>query len=193
MRGDSHSPDLFGGDVLPEGFRYQTDFKPGEESFLLQNINGLPFKEFVFQGFKGKRRVVSFGWRYDFNGGGLTKTDNMPGFLAYTRVKAERFAGIFAGKLQQVLVTEYTEDAAIGWHKDRAVFGDVVGISILSRCTFRFRKKAGEKWERRSFIAEPRSIYLLRGPARNEWEHSIPGVDSLRYSITFRNVLERIA
>ena len=124
--------------------RYQTDFlSQEEESFLLQNVKGLPFKEFVFQGFKGKRRVVSFGWRYDFNGGGLTKTDNMPGFLASTRVKAERFAGLFAGKLQQVLVTEYTEDAAIGGHKDRAVFGDVVGISLLSRCTFRFRKKAG--------------------------------------------------
>ena len=82
---------------LPDGFRYQTDFLSREEEFfLLQNINGLPFKEFVFQGFKGKRRVVSFGWRYDFNGGGLTKTEDMPGFLAYTRVKAERFAALFA-------------------------------------------------------------------------------------------------
>jgi alkylated DNA repair dioxygenase AlkB len=90
-------------------------------------------------------------------------------------------------------ITEYTEDAAIGWHKDRSVFGDVVGISLLSPCTFRFRKKAGAKWERRSLIAEPRSVYLLRGPSRSEWEHSIPGVDSPRYSITFRNVLERTA
>jgi hypothetical protein len=32
---------------------------------------------------------------------------------------------------------------------------------------------------------------LLRGPSRTEWEHSIPGVESLRYSITFRNVLEK--
>jgi alkylated DNA repair dioxygenase AlkB len=170
-----HSGDLFAGDTLPEGFRYQPDFlSQEEESFLLQNLKGLPFREFEFQGFKGKRRVVSFGWRYDFNGGGLTKTEDMPG-------------------LQQVLVTEYMEGAAIGWHKDRSAFGDVVGISLLSPCTFRFRRKAGAKWERRSLIMEPRSVYLLRGPSRNDWEHSIPGVESLRFSITFRNVLARAA
>jgi alkylated DNA repair dioxygenase AlkB len=191
LRGASHSLDLFGGGALPEGFRYQPDFLSlEEESLLLQNSKGLAFREFEFQGFKGKRRVVSFGWRYDFNGGGLTKTEDMPGFLAYTRVKAERFAALAPGKLQQVLITEYTEDAAIGWHKDRSVFGDIVGISLLFPCTFRFRRKAGAKWERRSLIAEPRSAYLLRGPSRSEWEHSIPGVKSLRYSITFRNVLE---
>jgi hypothetical protein len=103
VRGGSHSLDLFGGDTLPDGFRYQPDFlSREEESFLLQNFKELPFKEFEFQGFKGKRRVVSFGWRYDFNGGGLTKTEDMPDFLAYTRVKAERFAALAPGKLQQV-------------------------------------------------------------------------------------------
>ena len=136
---------------------------------------------------------MSFGWRYDFNGGGLTKTDDIPAFLAPTRVKAERFAALAPGRLQQVLITEYTKNAAIAWHNDRSVFGDVVGISLLSACTFRFRKKTGTKWERRSLIAEPRSVYLLRGPSRREWEHSIPGVDSLRYSITLRNVLDGAA
>jgi alkylated DNA repair dioxygenase AlkB len=32
----------------------------------------------------------------------------------------------------------------------------------------------------------PRSAYLLRGPARFDWEHSIPPLDRLRYSVTFR-------
>jgi len=36
--------------------------------------------------------------------------------------------------------------------------------------------------------AEPRSAYLMRGPSRTEWEHSIPAVDELRYSITFRTL-----
>lgn len=48
------------------------------------------------------------------------------------------------------------------------------------------RLQAGTKCARASFIAEPRSGYLLRGPSRTEWEHSIPAVDALRYSITFR-------
>ena len=34
------------------------------------------------------------------------------------------------------------------------------------------------------------SAYLLSGPARSEWEHSIPPVDATRYSITFRNLRE---
>jgi alkylated DNA repair dioxygenase AlkB len=86
------------------------------------------------------------------------------------------------------LVTEYSPGAAIGWHRDKAEFGDVIGISLLSSCLFRLRRKAGAKWERASLQAEPRSAYLLRGPSRTEWEHSIPPVDAFRYSITFRNL-----
>jgi alkylated DNA repair dioxygenase AlkB len=89
--------------------------------------------------------------------------------------------------LQQVLLTEYRPGVQIGWHKDRSVFGEVVGISLLSACTFRLRRKLGGQWERASIIVEPRSAYLLAGPSRTEWEHSIPGVPELRYSITFRN------
>ena len=91
----------------------------------------------------------------------------------------------------QVLITEYGPGAGIGWHKDRCIFGDLLGISLLSSCTFRLRRKAGNSWERRKLIAEPQSAYLLRGPSRTEWEHSIPAAMKLRYSITFRNVLER--
>jgi alkylated DNA repair dioxygenase AlkB len=187
----SRTRDLFGNYALPEGFSYQTDFlNQEEEQSLLQNIVPLPFREFEFQGFTGKRRIVSSGWRYDFNGGGLTKAEDMPEFLSGIRARAEAFAGIAPGALQQVLITEYTPGAAIGWHKDRSVFGDVVGVSLLSSCTFRLRRKTGHRWDRRHLTAEPRSVYLLRGPSRTEWEHSIPGVDSRRYSITFRNVLE---
>jgi alkylated DNA repair dioxygenase AlkB len=187
----SHTLDLFGDDSLPEGFRYQGDFlSEGEERSLLEHIKVLPFREFEFHGFTGRRRIVSFGWRYDFNGGRLTKTEDMPEFLSGIRARAESFAAIAPKGLQQVLISEYSPGAAIGWHKDRSVFGDVVGISLLSACTFRLRRKAGKSWQRRNLIAEPRSIYLLRGPSRTEWEHSIPGVDSLRYSLTFRNILE---
>ena len=191
MPNASHTLDLFGNDALPEGFRYQADFLSSEEEHsLLQYIVPLPFREFEFQGYTGKRRIVSFGWRYDFNGGGLTKAVDMPEFLSAIRARAETFAAIPEGTLHQVLITEYTPGAAIGWHKDRSVFGDVVGISLLSSCTFRLRRKAGHRWERRNLTAEPRSIYLLHGPSRTDWEHSIPGVESLRYSITFRNVRE---
>jgi hypothetical protein len=90
--------------------------------------------------------------------------------------------------LQHVLLTEYRPGAAIGWHKDRSVFGDVIGISLLAPCTFRMRQKVGSRWRRASMPLAPRSGYLLRGPSRTEWEHSIPEVAGLRYSVTFRNM-----
>ncbi len=175
--------------ALPEGFRYQPDLLgSAQEQALLERVRSLPFKEFEFQGFVGKRRTVSFGWRYDFNERELQKADEIPTFLLDLRSTAAEFAGITPDALQQVLVIEYGAGASIGWHRDKAVFGDVIGISLLSSCRFRFRRQAGTRWERASLILEPRSAYLLRGPSRTEWEHSIPGLDTLRYSITFRNL-----
>jgi alkylated DNA repair dioxygenase AlkB len=175
--------------TLPSGFSYEPDLiSPEEERALVERFSELPFKEFEFQGYRGKRRVVSFGWQYDFAHARLHRVEDMPEFLLSIRDRAAAFAGLAAGELQHVLLTEYGPGAPIGWHRDRGVFAEVVGISLLSPCTFRLRRKAGEKWERASLVLAPRSAYLLAGPARTEWEHSIPPVETLRYSITFRNL-----
>jgi alkylated DNA repair dioxygenase AlkB len=173
---------------LPEGFRYHRDLLNGEEErTLVGEIGRLPFKEFAFHGFTGKRRVVSFGWQYDFNHAKLRQADPIPAFFLPAREKAADLAGLGQQDLEHLLVTEYGPGATIGWHKDRNIFADVIGISLLSPCTFRFRKQTGKSWRRASIVLAPRSAYLLHGPARHEWEHSIPGVDHLRYSLTFRN------
>jgi alkylated DNA repair dioxygenase AlkB len=110
----------------------------------------------------------------------------MPDFLVPLREWAAAFAGVPADGLQQVLVTEYAPGAGIGWHRDKAMFADVVAVSFLASCVLRFRRKQGAGWERVSRGLAARSAYRLRGPARWEWEHSIPPVDGLRYSVTFR-------
>ena len=112
----------------------------------------------------------------------------MPPFLLPVRDRAAAFAGLAPECLQHVLITEYRPGAAIGWHRDRANFDDVIGVSLLSPCTFRMRRRRGSDWERAATRLDRRSVYLMRGPARDEWEHSIPAVDELRYSITFRSV-----
>jgi alkylated DNA repair dioxygenase AlkB len=180
---------LFGGaTTLPEGFRYEPDvITEHEERELLEQVRTLPFKEFEFQGYVGKRRVVSYGWQYDFNERTLREADDIPAFLLSLRDTAARFADMSPSQLQQVLVTEYDAGAGIGWHRDKGMFGEVIGISLVSACRFRLRRKVGTTWERAAIIAEPRSAYLLSGPSRTEWEHSIPEVDTLRYSVTFRN------
>jgi alkylated DNA repair dioxygenase AlkB len=175
---------------LPQGMRYAEDvISEDEEAELAAFIASLPLKPFEFVGgFQGNRRVVSFGWRYDFNTRHLGKADDIPAPLLDLRDKVGAFADMDADRFQQVLVTEYAPGAGIGWHRDRPVFGEVVGISLLAPCLFRLRRKAGSKWERQSFEASPRSAYLLSGTARDEWEHSIPPVDRLRYSLTYRNL-----
>src|SRR6185369_3243486 len=154
-------------------------------------IAQLPFKEFEFQGFLGRRRVVSFGWRYDFSMRELRKADEIPDFLLHLGVTATEFAGLDVSRFQQVLVTEYSPGAGIGWHKDRPEFEQVVGVSLLSPCLFRLRRKRGNGWERASIELQPRSAYLLSGSARTDWQHSIPPVDKLRYSVTFRSFRRR--
>lgn len=177
---------------LPPGFLYRTDFLSlHDERDLVERFADLPFREFEFQGYVGKRRVVSFGWQYDFNKRELQRAEDFPPFLLPLRERAADFAGMAPCALQHVLLTEYAPGAAIGWHKDKAVFGEVVGISLMSPCVFRLRRKTGAAWERASLTVEPRSAYLLQGPSRTEWEHSIPAVDRLRYSITFRNFRSR--
>ena len=180
-----------GGPKLPEGFIYRPDvLSPDDERELIEHVGALPFRNFEFHGYVGKRRVVSYGWQYDFNQRLLRKADDIPPFLLSLRDTAARVAGMSPDQLQHVLVTEYAAGAEIGWHRDKAVFGEVVGISLRSPCTFRLRRASGGSWERVSITAEPRSVYVLRGPSRTEWEHSIPAVDALRYSITFRNLRE---
>jgi alkylated DNA repair dioxygenase AlkB len=173
----------------PEGFLYQADvLPPDQEQALVEHVRELPLQEFEFHGYVGKRRVLSYGWHYDFGERRLSPTDQIPDFLLPLRDRAAAFAGVAPQDLPHALVTEYGPGAAIGWHKDKGVFGDVIGVSLLSPCVFRLRRKAGAKWERYSLTAEPRSAYLMRGPSRTEWEHSIPAVDSLRYSVTFRTL-----
>lgn len=183
--------DLFGSPEpeFPPGFRYASEVvAPSVQQAVLEQVRALPFKAFDFHGFEGKRRVISFGWRYDFDTEKLTRSEPMPEFLLPVRDVAAEFAGLPNERLQQALVTEYGPGAPIGWHKDKAVFGAVVGISLLSACTFRLRRKLGAKWERISLRAEPGSAYLLSGSARQDWEHSIPPVEQTRYSITFREL-----
>ena len=182
--------DLFGAaEGMPEGLEYRPELiTPDEEAALAERLATLPFRAFEFQGFLGKRRTVSFGWRYVFDGSGLQAAEPLPEWLLPLRARAAEVAGLAPDAFEHVLITEYAPGAGIGWHRDRGVFEDVVGISLLAPARLRFRRKAGAKWQRAALLAEPRSAYLLRGAARGDWEHSIAPMEALRYSLTFRTL-----
>jgi alkylated DNA repair dioxygenase AlkB len=180
--------------AFPEGFDYRPEFlSRDEEAELMDEFRSLAFREFEFHGYLGKRRVVSFGLHYDFNAGGVHPIGEIPGFLLPLRETAAAFAGVAAAELEHVLVAEYPPGAGIGWHRDRPAFKDVIGVSFSSSCRFRLRRRRGPGWERASLTVEPRSVYLLRGPARTEWQHSIPPGERLRYSVTFRSMKAKLA
>ena len=161
-----------------------------EERELIGRLEAEDLSPFRFHGWLGNRKTRSFGWRYDFDDASFTRAEAVPAWLDSLRASAAEFASVAPEDFVHVLLARYDPGAGIGWHKDRSVFGDVVGISLRSPCTFRMRRRLGHRFERKSLNAEPRSVYLLRGLSRTEWQHSVPGVEALRYSITFRNVLE---
>jgi alkylated DNA repair dioxygenase AlkB len=178
--------------ALPAGFVYRPDLiSPEEENELIGHIAGLEFREFEFHGYFGKRRTVSFGLHYDFNQHSVQPATELPGFLLPLRERAAGFAGLAAAALEHALVIEYMPGAGIGWHRDRPIFGDVIGISFAAPCRFRLRYRTETGWQRAALILAPRSAYLLRGPARSEWQHSIPPGERLRYSVTFRSLAAR--
>jgi alkylated DNA repair dioxygenase AlkB len=173
----------------PPGFVYRPDaIDPEEEAALAQALARLDLRAFEMQGYVTRRRVAYFGRRYDSPAGGLEDGPPIPDFLRSLQRKAADMAGLAPDTLVHALVNEYPPGAPIGWHRDKAAFGQVLGFSLLSPCVLRFRRRQGAGWDRRSLTLEPRSAYWLRGEARSDWEHSIPPVEALRYSVTFRTL-----
>jgi alkylated DNA repair dioxygenase AlkB len=182
---DSESPSA------PTGFRYEEDIiSESEEAALVASVSTLELKPFEFHGYLGNRRVTSFGLRYDYSRRQVEAAHGFPSFMAELRNKVAEFSGRHVEDFQQGGVNEYRSGAGIGWHKDKPQFGVIVGVSLLSSATMRFRLLTDTGWLRRSQTVKPRSIYILEGDSRTKWEHSIPPVNFLRYSLTFRTLAE---
>lgn len=174
---------------MPEGFLYHPDLiGEEEERELVARFQDLDFKPYEHLGYLGNRRVAAFGWRRDAHGHMAETGEPIPDFLQPLLGKVAGFTGLAIKDFRHALVTEYAPGAGIGWHRDRPPAVAIAGVSLLSPCAFRLRRRAGERWERATLQAAPRSAYLMAGPARSDWQHSIPPVETLRYSVTFRTV-----
>jgi alkylated DNA repair dioxygenase AlkB len=183
------------GTIAPPGFSYQPEFiTAAAERALLEQIATLQFRPFQFGPYTAKRRVAEYGLTYDFGARESSTAPPLPQFLVPLRNQVAEFAGIPAEKLAEAIVTEYPSGAPIGWHRDLPQFGDVYGVSLLSSCRMRFKpygkgNSAVERGKRPvSIQLEPRSLYAITGESRTAFQHSIPPVEELRYSITFRTL-----
>ncbi|HEX4159361.1 MAG TPA: alpha-ketoglutarate-dependent dioxygenase AlkB [Rhizomicrobium sp.] len=175
----------------PSGFHYQDEFLAiDEEKALVRWIETLPLKPFEFRGYLGSRRVMYFGFRYDYNRQAVDTASAISAELAPLVARGARWSGREPRDIRQAMVTEYAPGAPIGWHSDRPQFGDVLGISLLTSAPFRLRRPMNGKWERKTITLAPRSIYLMSGEVRKAWQHSIPPLAELRYSVTLRTLAE---
>jgi len=177
---------------LIAGLRYEEELiGEAEERQLLDRLVALELAPFRFHGWLGNRKTQSFGWRYDFDEASFTRTEPLPQWLRPLREKVAAFAGLEPDDFAHVLLARYDPGAGIGWHRDRDVFDKVVGISLDTLATLRFRQRTANGFRRAALELRPRSAYLLSGKARRDWEHSIVPGEKLRFSITFRTLSEK--
>lgn len=176
--------------ALPEGLRYEQDFlSRTDEAALVARIAQLPLEAMKYQQYTALRRVVSYGGQYDFSARKLGQAEPLPDWLDPLRQRAAAWIGIDPAQFTQALVAEYRPGTPLGWHRDVPDFEDIVGISLGNEAVMRFRPyppEAPKKSEVVKLTLAPRSIYLLRGPARWQWQHSVAATKLLRYSITLR-------
>jgi alkylated DNA repair dioxygenase AlkB len=185
--------DLFGNTAPPiPGLHLKLDAITGtDERELIAEIEQIDLPHFQFQAWLSKRRTRSFGWRYDFRDASFGPAEPIPEFLRPLKAVAAEFAGIQDENVVQVSLIKYEPGAGIGWHKDRPELDAVIGVSLGTEATMRFRRRSRDGFARASVVLPPRSIYLLDGEVRYEWEHSIPPVTTPRWSITFRGLSEK--
>jgi alkylated DNA repair dioxygenase AlkB len=184
---------LFSADpVYPEGFHYYPGFITEEqEQDLCLQIQKLSLSEFRFRGYEAKRKVASYGFDYHFDSRSISPGEAIPSFFLPLMEAVADFLKLPASEFRELLVTEYPPGAVINWHRDAPPFGLIAGISLLEDCRFRLRPFDKSKQGRKSIISIPverRSLYIMQGPVREDWEHSIMPVKERRYSITLRTL-----
>lgn len=178
---------------LPHGLVYRPQFlSVAEEAALLDGMAPLPFREARFQQYVARRRVVHFQGEDDsaeaYDDGEAFSSGPAPPCLVALQQRIAMTFGISRSAFVHTLVSEYRPGAPIGWHRDKPAYGVVFGLSLKGRGTMRFRPLDHRADPRQAFILElePRSLYVMQGPIRWLWQHSLPPARELRYSITLR-------
>ncbi|HVK96401.1 MAG TPA: alpha-ketoglutarate-dependent dioxygenase AlkB [Flavisolibacter sp.] len=178
--------------IYPEGFQYTPDFvTAAEETILLQEISKIELTTFQYQGYEAKRKTASFGFDYSFEKGKLVKGQTIPSSFNFIITRIADFINVNPAEIAELLVIEYPVGSVINWHRDAPPFDLIAGISLMSDCLFKLRPFDETLRSRKSTISIPvqrRSLYIMQGSSRSDWQHSIAPVTDIRYSITLRTL-----
>jgi DNA oxidative demethylase len=180
--------------IPPPGFEYAADFlNEAEQLALTGRLERLAFEEIHMHGVIARRKVIHYGMSYGYDERALYPTTPLPDFLKPLRSRLARWARVPEASFAEILLSRYEPGAPIGWHRDAPMFDVVVGVSLGSPCRFRMRRRQGAFEDCYTQILDPGSAYRLSGEARWQWQHHIPPVEDLRFSITFRTLKEKFA
>jgi len=185
----SRQIDLFASPPAVPGLRLVEDaVDRAAERALERRIDAAPLEPFRFGQWRGKRLTANYGSGYDYQRGRLAPAPPLPGWLTDARDALAPQVGRAAGDFVQGLVIRYDPGAGIGWHRDRPQYGEVIGLSLSAPAVLRLRRRTAQGFERRSVELLPRSLYLLSGEVRAQWEHSIAPMEATRRSVTLRTL-----
>jgi alkylated DNA repair dioxygenase AlkB len=176
---------------LPDGFRYRPEFvSRAEEGELVATFATLPFEAARYKDWTARRRIVSYGGRYDFDSNELLPAEPVPAFLDELRTRLAAWIEVPPAELEHATIAEYSPGAELGWHRDVPSFETVIGVSLHGAARMRLRRYPPRKHARTDVAIdlEPRSAYVIADAARWQWQHAISPTKTLRYSITFRTL-----
>lgn len=178
--------------TLPPGFTYAENFiSIEEEKGLVTAIEQLNLQNMQFHQYEAKRKVISFGRGWSFTDQCLKQGNPIPPAFDFLVERIARHLNIPKDSIAQFLITEYPIDSVINWHRDAPPFETIVGVSLLSDCTFKLRPHEKEKQTRAATISLPvqrRSFYVMTGESKTAWQHCTAPVEKVRYSLTFRTI-----
>nr|WP_272916585.1 alpha-ketoglutarate-dependent dioxygenase AlkB [Tsuneonella aeria] len=154
-----------------------------------RRIDAAPLTPFQFGQWEAKRLTANYGSAYDYQRARPISAPTMPDWLVDLRNALAPAFGLSPEAFVQGLAIRYDPGAGIGWHRDRPQYGQVIGLSLSTPATIRFRRRRADgAFDRRPVLLPPRSAYLLDGPARTDWQHSIAPMTATRRSVTFRTL-----
>jgi alkylated DNA repair dioxygenase AlkB len=178
--------------ALPDGLVYEDGFLSApEEAALIELIARLPLQEARYKSYTARRRVVSYGGRFDYDANELLPSGALIEELHPLRARVAQWVGVGPEALAHVLVAEYLPGTPLGWHRDVPDFERVAGVSLGADAVLRFRPWPAVRPRREDVLrleVARRSIYGRSGPARWAWQHSVAPVQQARWSITFRTL-----
>ncbi len=174
----------------PEGLHFEPSFlAPEEEAALLAALADLDYATVEMRGQVARRTVRLFGYGYDFENRTVRPGEPLPDWLLPLRRRCGELARVDPEQFVHALVNRYTPGASIGWHRDAPPFGPTVaGVSLGADSELRFQRRLKGTRYVYQLPLPRRSAYVLSGLARSAWEHSVPAVSDLRYSLTFRTL-----